>query len=164
MASETVPSGGLTPPTDAATLPEPREHAHGPHFPASDGCFGCGPGHPAGLLVRRTGRQDFTFRPAESHQGTPGRTHGGVLAAAMDEAIGMYVWSYDGRYATARLEVDYLLPVPPAAEVDITIISKKGHKSKVYIAAEARLAGKIAIRATALYVRIDDATRQDLGL
>jgi hypothetical protein len=80
----------------------------------------------------------------------------------MDEAIGMYVWSYGGRYATARLEVDYLLPVPPAAEMEIAIISKKGHKSKIYIVAEARLAGKIAVRAAALYIITGDTTGQDL--
>lgn len=127
----------------------------GPHHPAFDGCFGCAPAHPGGLRVRKTGGAfEFTIQPG--HQGAPGRVHGGVLAAALDEAMGMVAWSLRRPCATARLEVDYLMPVPLSGAVRITARCTGRDGRKLYLAAEARLDDSsfpVAARAAALYVQ-----------
>lgn len=138
-----------------------------PHHPAFDGCFGCAPAHPAGLRVRITGDGSFECTLRAGQQGAPGRAHGGVLAAAMDEAMGMVAWSLGGCYATARLEVDYLAPVPLSETVHIQVRCTGRHGRKVYLTAQARLgseAGPVAVRAAALYVETAAATGPDRGL
>lgn len=127
----------------------------GPHYPASAGCYGCDPDCQAGLRLRATADQHFEFIITPAHQGTPGLAHGGVLAAALDEVIGSSVWSLGGAYATARLEIDYLLPVPVGATLVLTARCTGVHGRKVYGEAEARLnapSGPVAVRAAALYV------------
>lgn len=126
-----------------------------PHHPAFGGCFGCAPAHPGGLRVRKTGDAfEFTIQPGQ--QGAPGRVHGGVLAAALDEAMGILAWSLGRPCATARLEVDYLAPVPLDGVVRITARCTGRDGRKLFLAAEARLddlPGPVAARAAALYVQ-----------
>lgn len=163
MSSEvrqSAASGLITPPPSAKVPAGPLRPGLGPHHPAFDGCFGCAPVHPAGLriLMISDGSFEFTVKPAQ--QGAPGRVHGGVLAAALDETMGMMAWSLGGSYATARLEVDYLAPVPLGATVHIQARCTGRHGRKVYLAAEARLgdeAGPVAARAAALYVETPTA-------
>ncbi len=113
--------------TEAARVPE----AFGDYFAAleeqpvaaADGelfhrCFGCGPGHPAGLRVR-------CFRTAEGvaspivippqYAGPPGAAHGGIVVAYLDEILGGAVVRATGRTAvTGELTVRYVQPVPTA--------------------------------------------------
>ncbi len=99
------------------------------------------------------GSFEFTLRPGQ--QGAPGQAHGGVLAAVLDEVMGVTAWSLGSSCATARLEVDYLAPVPLNAAVHIQARCTGRHGRKVYLTAEARLgdaAGPVAVRAAALYV------------
>ena len=55
-------------------------------------CFGCGKDNQHGLQMKfeqdDTNSVTSTFIPGEHHQGWPGHVHGGILMAAMDEAIG----------------------------------------------------------------------------
>jgi acyl-coenzyme A thioesterase PaaI-like protein len=154
-ARRSAASGLITPPP-AANLPAgPFRRGLGPHHPAFDGCFGCAPAHPSGLRVRMTGDGTFEFTLQPGQQGTPGRVHGGVLAAVLDETMGMMAWSLGGSYATARLEVDYLAPVPLSGTVHIQARCTGRYRRKVYIAAEGRLGdatGPVAVRAAALYI------------
>ena len=48
----------------------------------------------------------------EHHQGAPGQAHGGLLATAFDETMGFLLWVVGRPAVTARLETDYVLPVP----------------------------------------------------
>ena len=87
-------------------------------------CFGCGPGHPAGLRVR-------CFRTAEGvispiivpgqYSGPPGAAHGGIVAAYLDEVLAAAAKRATARTAvTGELTVRYLKPVP----VDTPIVGK----------------------------------------
>ena len=59
------------------------------------------------------------FFVKQDHQGPPGYAHGGVIAAALDEAMALLV-HHEGRHAlTGRLEVDLLAPAPVGAFVDV---------------------------------------------
>ncbi len=48
----------------------------------------------------------------ERYQGAPGRAHGGIVAALLDEACGQVARPLVSPAVTSRLEVRYLAPVP----------------------------------------------------
>jgi acyl-coenzyme A thioesterase PaaI-like protein len=88
------------------------------HDPA---CWGCGD-NPNGLhlptpsVVGATEYEAyFTFD--ERHQGGPGIVHGGLVAAALDEAVGLLATWYAFPAVTARIFVRYRRPVPINTEL-----------------------------------------------
>src|SRR3954452_10881365 len=81
-----------------------------PHQP---NCMGCGPENPAGLGLRVRPDGDgvagaVTFSAA--HEGAPGFAHGGAVATALDDALGMLLMRLERAAVTRRLEVDYERP------------------------------------------------------
>lgn len=95
-------------------------------------CFACGQRNPFGLqLVFRLDNNTIVaeFQPREEHQGFPGVTHGGIVAAVLDEALGRTSmlaknpeWSMTG-----RLEVRYRRYVPfgPLLRVRATLETER---------------------------------------
>jgi acyl-coenzyme A thioesterase PaaI-like protein len=80
-------------------------------------CFGCGPGHPSGLRVRCFRADAGVVSPLlieRRYEGPPGATHGGIVAAYLDEILAGAVVRGTGRLAvTGELTVRYVRPVPP---------------------------------------------------
>jgi len=154
IASTTAPEG--------AVIPErhPKAPEIGTKIPSHFGhCFGCGELHPTGLhLVAHAGADaDLTaeFIVTENHQGAPGLAHGGLLSLAFDEALGKLMWLIRAPAVTARLETDFLKPVPMGTTLHITARITGQVNRKVYTAAEGRLGGpdgEIAVKAAALFV------------
>jgi acyl-coenzyme A thioesterase PaaI-like protein len=154
VASTTAPAG--------ASLPErhPLAPPEGTQIPSHFGhCFGCGQLHPTGLhLVARAGTAlDLTaeFTVTENHQGAPGLAHGGLLSLAFDEALGKLMWLIRSPAVTARLETDFMKPVPIGTTLHITAHITGQVRRKVYTEAVGRLNGpdgEIAVRAAALFV------------
>lgn len=158
-AMSRIPS---TVPPIGAVIPErhPEAPAIGSKIPSHFGhCFGCGELHPTGLhLIAFAGAgADLTaqFTVSESHQGAPGLAHGGLLSLAFDEALGKLMWLIRSPAVTARLETDFLKPVPIGSTLYISAQITGQVNRKVYTAATGRLNspdGEIALRAAALYV------------
>ena len=154
VPSTTAPEG--------AVIPErhPKAPEIGTIIPSHFGhCFGCGQLHPTGLhLVARAGTAlDLTaeFTVTENHQGAPGLAHGGLLSLAFDEALGKLMWLIRSPAVTARLETDFMKPVPIGTTLHITAHITGQVKRKVYTEAIGRLNGPdgdIAVRAAALFV------------
>jgi len=154
-----VPS---TTPPEGTIIPErhPKAPEIGTKIPSHFGhCFGCGELHPTGLhLVAHAGAAaDLTaeFTVTENHQGAPGLAHGGLLSLAFDEALGKLMWLIRAPAVTARLETDFLKPVPMGTTLHITARITGQVNRKVYTAAEGRLGGpdgEIAVKAAALFV------------
>jgi uncharacterized protein (TIGR00369 family) len=153
----------LTPPP-GATSPErsPDAPATGtvlpPHYAQ---CFGCGADHPSGLHLSVTVAEgvavDAVFRVAEAHQGAPGLAHGGVLATAADEALGFLNWLLRRPAVTARLEVDYLRPVPVGSDLHLRAECTAVDGRKTFVRCEGRLdgpEGPPALRATGLFLAV----------
>jgi acyl-coenzyme A thioesterase PaaI-like protein len=149
-------------PPDGAIIPErhPEAPATGSKIPSHFAhCFGCGEKHPTGLhLVAHVGNaMDITaeFVVSENHQGAPGLAHGGLLSLAFDEALGKLMWLLRAPAVTARLETDFIKPVPMGSKLFITAEITGQVNRKVYCSAVGRLNspdGEIAVRAAALYV------------
>jgi acyl-coenzyme A thioesterase PaaI-like protein len=88
-----------------------------------DLCFGCGQQNLFGLqleLERRSGGGVAgRFFVKQDHQGPPGYAHGGVLAAALDEAMSLVLHD-QGTYAlTGGLEVELKAPAPVGSFVEL---------------------------------------------
>ena len=151
-----------TTPPDGAQIPErhPLSPTTGSQIPSHfKHCFGCGELHPTGLhLVAHVGQgADITaeFVVTENHQGAPGLAHGGLLSLAFDEALGKLMWLLRAPAVTARLETDFLKPVPMGSTLHITAKITGQVNRKVYSSAEGRLDtpdGPLAVRAAALFV------------
>ena len=155
MPPETAP-----PPTRHPEAPEPGTvlDSHYAH------CFGCGERHPTGLHMRVTVGEEVAvtgeFVVTADHQGAPGLAHGGLLTAAFDEALGSLMWLLRLPAVTARLETDFLRPVPVGSTLHIAARASAVHGRKVFTEAVGRLGGpdgEPAVRARALFVQVDIA-------
>ena len=117
-------------------------------------CVGCGADHPAGLHLRVVAGADMSMRSTlevgDFHQGAPGLAHGGIIATAMDEAMGVLNRLLLVPVVTVHLEVDYRRPVPVGTtlHIETRILGQAGRK--VFTSGEARLGGTdgpVAVRA-----------------
>ena len=151
VASTTPPEGAQIPPR------HPKAPQSGTKIPSHFGhCFGCGDLHPTGLhLVAHVGEgANLTaeFTVTHDHQGAPGLAHGGLLSLAFDEALGKLMWLIRSPAVTARLETDFLKPVPMGSTLHITAEISGQVGRKVYTRAEGRLDspdGPLAVKAAA---------------
>jgi acyl-coenzyme A thioesterase PaaI-like protein len=125
-------------------------------------CFGCGPEQAHGLHLQiRVGEGaslTATFTVTEAHTGAPGLAHGGVLATAMDEALGFAVGLQRRPAVTGKLEVDFVRPVPIGSELHISARGLGDSGRKVYVSGEARFGGPdgdVAVRAAGLFIVVE---------
>jgi acyl-coenzyme A thioesterase PaaI-like protein len=79
-------------------------------------CFGCGDENPTGLGLNFAYLEDKVraeFIASEDHQGFPGRVHGGIISAILDEAMGYAAGRAAGRPAfTVELTVRFKAAAP----------------------------------------------------
>jgi acyl-coenzyme A thioesterase PaaI-like protein len=84
-----------------------------PHHDPS--CWGCGD-NPSGIALptpegEGLSTYDTRFSFREEHQAAPGLVHGGLVAAALDEACGLLASWYRFPAVTARFAIRFLQPV-----------------------------------------------------
>lgn len=130
-------------------------------------CFGCGARNAEGLHIafevdglQVTGR----FTPRNSHQGFPGVAHGGIAAAALDEAMGWAMYAANAWAMTAKMEVRYRRPLRLDEEVLVTarVTRDRGRR----LEADAQIAtrdGEVLAHANALFLRMSEELSQELG-
>jgi acyl-coenzyme A thioesterase PaaI-like protein len=101
------------------------------------------------------------FVVTEDHEGAPGLAHGGLLTAALDETQAALLWLLRMPAVTARLETDFLAPVPVGSIVRIEASCIGLSDRKIYTTAEGRLIaapggvdGVLALRSAALFVTV----------
>jgi acyl-coenzyme A thioesterase PaaI-like protein len=118
-------------------VPEPRDARLTHH----DLCFGCGPANLFGLQMEleRTpqGGVEGRFFVKQDHQGPPGHAHGGVLAAALDEAMALLLFDQGTVAVTARLEVDLRAPAPVGTFVTVSARVAKSDGRRIELSAQA---------------------------
>jgi uncharacterized protein (TIGR00369 family) len=86
-------------------------------------CFVCGPHNPVGLHARfhaDAGRAEGYYTPRTEDHGYAGVTHGGIIAALLDEAMVYGAASMGHWVATAELTIRYLKPVPTGQAIRIS--------------------------------------------
>jgi uncharacterized protein (TIGR00369 family) len=127
-----------------------------------DLCFGCGQANLFGLqleLERRSdGGVEGRFFVKQDHQGPPGYAHGGVLSAALDEAMALLLHDEGTLALTVRLEVELHAPAPVGAFVQVRAQTVRADARRVHLAAEASGEdGERLATARAAFARRDSA-------
>jgi len=151
----------LRPPTADPQAPPPGTTL-GQHYVR---CYGCGTDQPAGLhmtfMIGDDVRVVSEFVITKDHEGAPGLAHGGLLTAALDETQATLMWVLRMPAVTARLETDFLAPVPVGSIVRIEASCLGLADRKIYTTAQAWLVaahgdarGVLAMRSAALFVTV----------
>jgi acyl-coenzyme A thioesterase PaaI-like protein len=129
-------------------------------------CFGCGDRNSEGLGIdfEVDGRRvEGRFVARASHQGFPGVAHGGIAAAALDEAMGWAMYAAGAWAMTARMEVKYRSPIPLDEELVVTAEITRERGRMLESAAEIRsLGGQRLADAKALFVRLPKHRKREL--
>lgn len=130
--------------------------------PNSRNCFVCGLENPLGLHIKfyntAPGEVSAEICLPESYQGYPGITHGGIIAAMLDEAAGRtHMGNGDApRFMfTARLLINYRKNVPTG--VPLRLVGWAGDAKKRTAAATSAILdaqGNILAEAEALMVNV----------
>jgi acyl-coenzyme A thioesterase PaaI-like protein len=120
-------------------------------------CFGCGQQNLFGLQLelerRLEGGVEGRFFVKQDHQGPPGYAHGGVIAAALDEAMALVLHD-QGTYAlTGRLEVDLKAPAPVGSFVEVEADIESVEARTLTLAAAASADGGTLATARGTFVR-----------
>jgi acyl-coenzyme A thioesterase PaaI-like protein len=106
-----------------------------------DRCFGCGPANPSGLQLKLERRADGSvaggFRVKQEHQGPPGTAHGGVVAAALDEAMSLLIHTEGTLALTAHLEIDLHAPAAVGSFVELEARVERREARSIHTAAAA---------------------------
>ena len=112
--------------------PELRHH---------DLCFGCGQANLFGLQLeverRPEGGVAGRFFVKQDHQGPPGFAHGGVVAAALDEAMSLLLHDQETYALTGRLEIDLRAPAPIGSFVQVEADVEEVEGRRLHVAARA---------------------------
>ena len=120
-------------------------------------CFGCGEDHPTGLHMKVRGSKDRvegSFLVTEHHQGAPGLAHGGVIAAAVDEAMGFLIYLLAAPAVTGHLEVDYRKPVAVGSRLELETHVERIDGRKVYAVLTGRVDGVVHVEARSIYIKV----------
>ena len=126
-------------------------------------CFVCGLENRFGLQSRfyelDNGELLALFRPAEEHQGYPGRLHGGLAASILDETIGRAIMlghAGDVWGVTVDFSVRFRKPVPLGGE--IRVISRIESESRRSFEGTGEILlpdGTVAISGKGRYLKMD---------
>jgi uncharacterized protein (TIGR00369 family) len=104
-------------------------------------CFGCGQANLFGLQLEleptAEGGVEGRFFVKQDQQGPPGYAHGGVMAAALDEAMALLLFDRGTFAVTGRLEVDLMAPAPVGTFVRVSARLEDEGERTVALAAEA---------------------------
>jgi acyl-coenzyme A thioesterase PaaI-like protein len=125
------------------------------HDPA---CWGCGD-NPSGIGLPtpdREGAETYAaaFRFDERHQGAPGIAHGGLVAAALDEAAGLLATWFRFPAVTARIFVRFRRPVAINRELAVAARVLETRGRRIRIAAELRDADELLAEARGAFLHV----------
>lgn len=120
-------------------------------------CFGCGLANVFGLHLelepQPEGGLAGRFFVKQDHQGPPGFAHGGVLGAALDEAMALVLHAEGIHARTRRCEVDLLMPAPVGSFVNVRArVERREGDRKLWLTATAGGEGGTIGEARGLFV------------
>jgi uncharacterized protein (TIGR00369 family) len=124
-------------------------------------CFVCGLknkfGLKAGFFELENDQLVALFTPDDRHQGYPGRLHGGIASAILDETIGRAIMIEDENIwgVTVDLNVRFKKPVP--LDVELRVTGKITSQNKRFFEGTGELIlpnGEVAISASGKYIKL----------
>lgn len=131
--------------------------------PNSKMCFVCGLENAFGLKSRFFELENdeimALFTPANEHQGYPGRLHGGIAAAILDETIGRAIINHDAKNlwgVTVDFSMKLRKPVPLDQEIRVVARITDVNKRTFEGTGEILLVdGTVAIEGSGRYLKMD---------
>jgi acyl-coenzyme A thioesterase PaaI-like protein len=130
-------------------------------------CFACGNANEHGLHMSFRQEGDRTvceYAPRPFQQGYPGRMHGGVVSAMLDEAMGYAMYFARQWGATARLNVRFrnAVPLDESLRVEAWIVRNRGRL--VEMKAELRSqAGTLLAEADGTFMNLDPTSATEMS-
>lgn len=120
-------------------------------------CFACGQENPIGLRLKFTAdgeRIRAEFTPGPQFQGYEGVLHGGIVAAALDDAMANLFHLRGQESMTGRLEIRFRQEAPVGERLVVTA-RVTGERTKLYTAEAvlARLDGTPLAEAKGTFLR-----------
>jgi Thioesterase superfamily. len=124
-------------------------------------CLVCGIDNPSGLHASFYEMEDESlialFKYDSRFQSFPERTHGGMIAAVLDETIGRAIWIKEPELwaCTLKLEVEYHQAVP--YDVPLKCVGRIDKENSLTFHGMAEIMsmdGKLLARGTALYMKL----------
>jgi acyl-coenzyme A thioesterase PaaI-like protein len=94
----------------------------------------------------------------KAFEGAPGRAHGGVVAALLDEVMGLMNVIHGAMAFTAQLDITYLAPTPVGEPIVARAWLTRRDDRKRYVEATLNAGDVKVASATALFIAIDRAT------
>ena len=130
--------------------------------PNSKMCFVCGLKNKFGLNASfyETDNNELIalFKPCQEHQGYPGRLHGGIAAAILDETIGRTITTGKDNEiwgVTLEFNIKYKKPIP--LDEEIKVVAKLTFEDKKLFEGTGKIElsnGDIAATAQGKYLRL----------
>lgn len=124
-------------------------------------CLVCGLKNDLGLKAftyeTEKGETVALFTPRSEHQSYPGRMHGGIAAAVLDEVIGRAIMVRNGSVfgVTVSLQLEYRKPVPLDQELRVVGRITKDSSRLFEGSGELLLPdGEVAVSATGRYLKM----------
>lgn len=141
--------------TEGAFLTPPPDGGDRTNFPD---CLVSGKANPMGLAagLSRDGEEAVlrtTLGPA--FEGAPGRAHGGVVAALLDEVMGFVLSIHATPAYTGQLTVTYRAPTPIGAELELRARLSSRHGRKLRIEGRACCGDVLVAEAEGLFVAVE---------
>ena len=88
-------------------------------------------------------------------EGPPGRTHGGIVAAAFDDVTGFIIGRIGQPAFTGELTVRFVNAVPIETPIEMRARLDGQERRKLFISAEAMANGVVVATCKAIYITID---------
>ncbi len=98
------------------------------------------------------------FKPRKEHQGYPGRLHGGIISAILDEAMGRAIMiQYDAEIwgVTMELNVRFRHPVP--LDEEVRLICRVTKETRLHFEGSGEILlqdGRVAIKGQGKYLKL----------
>ncbi|PTL59576.1 PaaI family thioesterase [Paraconexibacter algicola] len=97
-------------------------------------------------------------------EGAPGLAHGGAIAAALDDLFGGVLVLLETPAVTARLNVEYRLPVPLHTPLHLVARCTATEGRKLHMAGTMSAGEAIVAEASAMFVRVEIAHFEASGV
>lgn len=122
-------------------------------------CFGCGQANLFGLQLEVSERDDGSVAGRcfikQDHQGPPGYAHGGILAAALDEAMALLIHGQGIHALTTGLEIRLRAPAPVGAFLDVEARLDERQGRRLELSATASSGGADVATARGTFVEVE---------
>ena len=109
-----------------------------------------------GLRIRREGEQAIgTVTLAPGWEGAPGRSHGGIVAACVDETIGGLLPIIGTMAFTGHLGLDYTAPCPLGEPLEFRAWLERRDGRKLHITCTGTSPHGQFVKATSVFIAIE---------